>query len=49
MVDRPVRGEQRDGGGRDGGVWGGRGGGMKQRGELVVVEKTCVAHKQREC
>ena len=48
MVDGPVRGEQRDGGGRDGRVWGGRGGRVKQRSELVVVEKTCVAHKQRE-
>ena len=42
---RPVDCEQRDGDGHDGDVARGRGGGMKQRDELVVVEKNVVASK----
>ena len=45
MAGMSVDGEQRDGDGCDGDVERGRGGGMEQRSELVVVEKIVVALK----
>ena len=45
MAGRPVHWEQRVGGGCDGDVGRCRGGGTKQHGELVVVEKNVVALK----